>query len=74
LPFSTIITFPGKMPAIISLSGTGFCGEEISDGGDGGTPVYRRGRQESFRARRLAMLWIWKVFGSVISFGSGQYS
>jgi hypothetical protein len=28
LPPSTIITFPGKMPAFISLSGTGICGEE----------------------------------------------
>jgi hypothetical protein len=26
LPFSTIIAFPGKMIAIISLSGTGSCG------------------------------------------------
>ena len=24
--------------------------------------------QESFRPRRMDMLWIWKVFGSVISF------
>ena len=38
-------------------------GRKISDGGDRGTPGYRRGRQESFRARRLEMLWIWKVFG-----------
>ena len=28
LPPATIITSPGKMPAIISLSGTGICGEE----------------------------------------------
>jgi hypothetical protein len=49
-----------------------FVGRRISDVGDSGTPGYRREWQESFRPRRLVILWIWKVFGSVISFGSGQ--
>jgi hypothetical protein len=31
LPPATLITFPGKMTAIISLSGMGSCGEEYSD-------------------------------------------
>jgi hypothetical protein len=47
-------------------------GRKISDFGDGGTPDYRREWQVAFRPRRLEMLWIWKVFGDVISFGSGQ--
>ena len=72
LPLSTIITFPGKMPAIISLSCTGICGEEDFRCGDRGTPGCRREWQGSFRPRRLEMLWIWKVLGSVISCGSGQ--
>jgi len=42
----------------------------ISDIGDKETPGYRREWQESFRPRRLDILYIWKVFGSVISFGS----
>jgi len=45
---------------------------KISDGGDRGTPGCRREWQESFRPRRLDMLWIWELFGSVLSLGSGQ--
>jgi hypothetical protein len=43
---------------------------KISYVGDRGTPGYRREWQESFRPRRLDILWIWKLFGSVISFES----
>jgi hypothetical protein len=53
LPFSIIITYPGKMPAIISLSGTDICGDEISDVGDRGTPGYRREWQEAIRPKGL---------------------
>jgi hypothetical protein len=41
----------------------------ISDVGDGGTPDYRRERQGFFRPRRVDMLWIWKVFGLMITVG-----
>jgi hypothetical protein len=47
-------------------------GRKISDVSDRGTPGYRREWQESFRPRRLDILWIWEVFGSVISLGSEQ--
>jgi hypothetical protein len=33
-------------------------GRKISDGGDRGTPGYRREWQESFRPRRIDILWI----------------
>ena len=47
-------------------------GRKISDGGGRGTVGCRREWQGAIRPRRLAMLWLWKVFGDVISFGSGQ--
>jgi len=47
-------------------------GRKVSDGGDKGTPGYRRDWQESFRPKRMDILSIWKLFGSVISIGSGQ--
>jgi hypothetical protein len=47
-------------------------GRKISDVGDGGTPDYRREWQVAFRPRRLEMLRLSKVFGDVISIGSGQ--
>ena len=50
LPHSTIITTPGKIPAFVSLSGTGLCGED--DFRDSGTPGCRREWQESFRPKR----------------------
>jgi hypothetical protein len=43
---------------------------KISDLGERGTPDYRREGQEFFRPRRLDILWIWKLFGFVISVGS----
>jgi hypothetical protein len=45
-------------------------GRKISDAGDRGTPGYRREWQESFRPKRLDILWIWEVFGPVITVGS----
>jgi len=47
-------------------------GRKISDAGGRGTPGYRREWQAFFRPKRMAILWIWKVFGDVISIGSGQ--
>jgi hypothetical protein len=47
-------------------------GRNIPDGGDRGTPGYRRKWQESFRPKRMGILSIWKLFGDVISIGSGQ--
>jgi len=47
-------------------------GRIISDVGDGGTPVYRRERQENFRPKSMNMIWILEVFGFVISVGSWQ--
>jgi len=38
-------------------------GERLVAGGNGG---------ESVRSKSIDMLWLWKVFGSVISVGSGQ--
>jgi hypothetical protein len=49
-------------------------GRKISDGGDSGTPGYRREWQGILRLKSLAMVWLWKLFGDVISFGSGQVS
>jgi hypothetical protein len=43
---------------------------KISDVGDRGTPDYRWKRQESFRPKRLDILWIWELFGSVITLRS----
>jgi hypothetical protein len=43
-------------------------GRKISDVCNRGTPGYRLEWQEFIRPRRLEMLWIWKVFGSVITF------
>jgi hypothetical protein len=34
--------------------------------------AHRLDWQEFFRLRRVEMLWIWKVFGPAVSFGSGQ--
>ena len=48
-------------------------GRKISNVVDRGTTGYRREWQESFRPKKLDILWIWKDFGSVISFESGQY-
>jgi len=45
-------------------------GRKISDVGDRGTPGYWWEWQEFFRPRRLDILWIWKLFGFVISIGS----
>jgi hypothetical protein len=45
-------------------------GRQISDVGDEGISDYRRERQEFFRQRGMDMVWIWKIFGSVISVGS----
>jgi hypothetical protein len=45
-------------------------GRKISDVGDRGTPGYRWKWQESFSPRRLDILWIGKLLGSVISVGS----
>jgi hypothetical protein len=45
-------------------------GRIISDVGDGGTPVYRRERQENFRPKSVNMIWIWEVFDFVIGVGS----
>jgi len=36
--------------------------------------VTDRNGRESFRPKRMDILWIWKVFGSVISFGSSSIS
>jgi hypothetical protein len=47
-------------------------GKNISEIVDRGTPGYRREGQESFRPRRLEMLWLWKALGDVISLESGQ--
>jgi hypothetical protein len=47
-------------------------GRIISDVGDGGTPVYRRERQENFRPKSVNMIWIWEVFDFVIGIGSEQ--
>ena len=47
-------------------------GRKISDAGGRGTPGYRREWQVFFRSKSIAILWFWKVFGSVISFGAGQ--
>jgi hypothetical protein len=49
-----------------------FDGDLVSDVGDRRTPGYRREWQESYRPRRMDNLWLWKVFGDVLSFGSGQ--
>jgi hypothetical protein len=45
-------------------------GRKISDVGGRGTPGYRGEWQESFRSRRLYILWIFEVFESVITVGS----
>jgi hypothetical protein len=42
----------------------------ISDVGDRGMPDSNRNGRESLRPRRLDILWIWKVFGPVITVGS----
>jgi len=60
------------MPAIISLSGTGSCG-----GNDFRHPSLKEARlsdekTEANGSKEVDMLWVWKVFGDVISFGSGQ--
>ena len=47
-------------------------GRMISDGGDRGTPGYRREWQEFFRPRSIDMDWIWEVFGSVIIVGNSE--
>jgi hypothetical protein len=47
-------------------------GRNSPDAGDRGTPGYRREWQESFRPKKIDNLGLWKVFGSVISLGSGQ--
>jgi hypothetical protein len=60
------------MPALIILSGTGIRGGKISDVSDRGTVGCRGKWQAFFRPKRMDMPWFWKVFGSVISFGSGQ--
>ena len=47
-------------------------GRKISDVGDRGTPGYRREWQGAFRSKSIDVLWIWKVFGYVVSSGAGQ--
>jgi hypothetical protein len=47
-------------------------GRKISDVGGRGTPGDRRERQGILRLKRMDMVLIAKVFGSVTSFGSGQ--
>jgi hypothetical protein len=42
----------------------------ISDVGDKGTPGYQREWQGAIRLKRVGMVWIWKVFGPVITVGS----
>jgi len=52
LPASTIITFPGKMIAINSLSSPTSVGRKISDVGGRGTPGYQRGMAGGLPAKR----------------------
>jgi hypothetical protein len=47
-------------------------GRKISDVRDRGSPDYWRKWQESFGPSRMDVLWVWKAFGDVINFGSGQ--
>jgi hypothetical protein len=47
-----------------------FVGSIISDVDDRETSGYRRERQENYRPKSANMIWILKVFGFVISFGS----
>jgi len=47
-------------------------GRNIPDVGSRGTPDYRLEWQGAIRSESIDKLWIWKVFGSVILFGSGQ--
>jgi hypothetical protein len=42
----------------------------ILDGGDGGTPVYRGKWQETIRLKRVDIVWLWEVFGQMITVGS----
>jgi hypothetical protein len=43
---------------------------KISDVGDRGTPGYRREWQGAIKLKRVDMVRIWKVFGSLITIGS----
>jgi len=43
---------------------------KISDFGARGTPGYRRGMAGILQAKKLDILWIWELFGSVIRFKS----
>jgi hypothetical protein len=45
-------------------------GSIISDVGDRRAPGYRRERQKFFSPRNIDIIWIWKVFGFVITVGS----
>jgi hypothetical protein len=45
-------------------------GRIISEVGDRGTPDYRRECQGAIRLKRVDMVYIWEVFGAVITVGS----
>jgi hypothetical protein len=64
--------YPQKCQLSFRYLARALVGRMISDVGDRGTPGYRREWQESFRPKGIDIFWLWKVVGSVISFGSGQ--
>jgi hypothetical protein len=70
LPPATIITFPGKMTAIISLSCSGICGEDYFRYLWLKKARFPAEWQESLRTKCVDIFLIWKVFGPVITVGS----